>query len=117
MIRPSAAHKNGETRGRSMTIRDTRPTLGSTVIFLAAFAVGTYFTYAAVQGDFGVFRQVEINAEAEVLRTEAAQLRAALAEIENRTRRLSDDYLDLDLLDQQARDVLGYIRADEIVVR
>ncbi|MGL4320838.1 MAG: septum formation initiator family protein, partial [Paracoccaceae bacterium] len=31
--------------------------------------------------------------------------------------RLSDAYLDIDLLDQQARDVLGYVRADEIVIR
>ena len=38
-----------------------------------------------------------------------------VARIELLTRRLSDDYLDLDLLDQQLRDVLGYIRADEIV--
>ena len=37
--------------------------------------------------------------------------------MENRTRRLSDQFLDLDLLDEQARDVLGYIRADEIVIR
>jgi cell division protein FtsB len=35
----------------------------------------------------------------------------------NLTRRLSDDFLDIDLLDQQARDVLGYMRADEIVIR
>ena len=35
----------------------------------------------------------------------------------NLTHRLSDNYLDLDLLDQQARDVLGLIRADEIVIR
>jgi cell division protein FtsB len=40
-----------------------------------------------------------------------------LAELENRTHRLSDDYLDVDLLDEQARDVLGYVRADEIVIR
>ncbi|MGR3813148.1 MAG: septum formation initiator family protein, partial [Cognatishimia activa] len=32
-------------------------------------------------------------------------------------RRLSDDYLDLDLLDQQARSVLGLIRGDEMVIR
>jgi cell division protein FtsB len=37
--------------------------------------------------------------------------------MENLTTRLSDNYLDLDLLDQQARDVLGMIRADEIVIR
>ena len=42
---------------------------------------------------------------------------AAATEMENLTRRLSDNYLDLDLLDQQARSVLGMIRADEIVIR
>jgi cell division protein FtsB len=37
--------------------------------------------------------------------------------MENLTTRLSDNFLDLDLLDQQARDVLGLIRTDEIVIR
>jgi cell division protein FtsB len=37
--------------------------------------------------------------------------------MENLTHRLSDTYLDLDLLDQQARDVLGLLRSDEIVIR
>ena len=37
--------------------------------------------------------------------------------MENLTRRLSDSYLDLDLLDERARDVLGYVRADEIVIQ
>ena len=36
--------------------------------------------------------------------------------MENLTHRLSDDFLDLDLLDQQARDVLGLLRSDEIVI-
>jgi cell division protein FtsB len=30
--------------------------------------------------------------------------------------RLSDEFLDIDLLDEQAREVLGYVRADEIVI-
>jgi len=30
---------------------------------------------------------------------------------------VSDTYLDLDLLDEQARDVLGMVRADELVIR
>ena len=42
---------------------------------------------------------------------------ADVARMENLTQRLSDRFLDLDLLDQQARDVLGLVRADEIVVR
>ena len=55
--------------------------------------------------------------EARQLRQEMEVLRTEVARMENLTRRLSDDYLDLDLLDQQARDVLGLIRSDEIVIR
>ena len=33
------------------------------------------------------------------------------------TRRLSDEYLDLDLLDERAREILGYVRADEVILR
>ena len=35
----------------------------------------------------------------------------------NLTLRLSDHYLDLDLLDEQARSVLGVVRHDEVVLR
>jgi cell division protein FtsB len=82
-----------------------------------AFALGVYFTFAAVQGDYGMFARVAINAEAEGLRTERDKLAGDLAKMRNLTHRLSDDYLDLDLLDQQTRDVLGYMRSDEIVIR
>ena len=94
-----------------------RPALGAVVYFMLAFTLGSYFTFAAVQGDFGVFRRVQIDAEAADLRAERDRLVMELAEIENKTRRLSDEFLDLDLLDEQARDVLGMIRADEIVIR
>ena len=82
-----------------------------------ALTLGAYFTFAAVQGEFGVLRRVQIRAEAEALRFERDDLRQQLAVLQNLTHRLSDGYLDIDLLDQQARDVLGYLRADEIMIR
>lgn len=100
-----------------MTSSAARPAIGGLLIFALAFTLGAYFTFAAVQGDYGVFRRVQIKAETEVLRAERDQLQRVLAEMQNRTHRLSDDYLDIDLLDEQARDVLGYVRADEIVIR
>lgn len=99
--------------GRTGARRD----LGGLVFLALAFALGVYFTFAAVQGDYGLFRRVAITAEAEALAAERDRLAAELAEMQNLTRRLSDDYLDLDLLDEQARDVLGYMRADEIAIR
>ena len=94
-----------------------RPAIGNLMIFGLAIALNSYFTFAAVQGDFGLFRRLQIHAEAETLTIERDRLQAELAELQNRTYRLSDQYLDLDLLDEQLRDVLGYVRADEIVIR
>jgi cell division protein FtsB len=97
--------------------RQAQPAIGGMLFLFAMFLLGGYFAFAAVQGDFGVFRQVQIKAEADDLRAEKALLQAELTELSNRTHRLSDTYLDIDLLDEQARDVLGYVRADEIVIR
>lgn len=94
-----------------------RPGVATLMLILLAFTLGGYFTFAAVQGDFGVFRQVELAAEKKALVAERDRLATELAQMQNLTRRMSDTYLDLDLLDEQARDVLGYLRADEIVIR
>lgn len=100
-----------------MTAGKSRPTVGATLYFALAFTLGSYFTFAAVQGDYGLFRRIQINAEAAELRAERGRMTAELADVKNLTRRLSDDYLDLDLLDERARDVLGMLRPDEIVIR
>ena len=78
--------------------------------------VGAYFTFAAVQGDYGLFRRIQIEAERDLYQAELDALLAQTAEMTLLTRRLSDEYLDLDLLDQQARERLGYMRADEVVL-
>ena len=100
-----------------MTNTPSRISLGGIFYLVLAFTLGGYFTFAAVQGDYGVFRRVQIDAEADALRVERDRLAQELTQLTNLTRRLSDGFLDIDLLDQQARDVLGYMRADEIVIR
>ncbi|MEM8802290.1 MAG: septum formation initiator family protein [Pseudomonadota bacterium] len=97
--------------------RSNRPSFGALIFFSAAFALSIYFTFAAVQGDYGLFRRVEIEAEARDVAAELDALRGDVARMENLTLRLSDTFLDLDLLDEQARQVLGLLRADEIVIR
>ena len=95
----------------------TRPALGAMLFLVLALTLGSYFTFAAVQGNHGLFQRIETEAQIVTLRGTRDRLAGELERMENRTRRLSDDYLDLDLLDQQARDVLGMIRADELVIR
>ena len=99
-----------------MTRTLKKPGLGIVAYFAVMFSLGVYFMFASVQGDFGLFRRVEIEAEAATLAAERDRLAAEVAALENKTHRLSDTYLDLDLLDSQAREVLGLIRSDEIVL-
>lgn len=97
--------------------RTPRPAFGTFVFFTLALGLPTYFTFAAVQGDFGLFRRAEIVAEADALQKQLTHAQQEVARMENLTQRLSDNFLDLDLLDEQARSLLGMIRADEIVIR
>lgn len=95
----------------------SRPATGIVLFFALALTLSVYFMFAAVQGDFGVLRRAEVDGEKRILQEELAGLMAEIASAENKTRRLSDTFLDLDLLDQQARDVLGLVRANEVVIR
>jgi cell division protein FtsB len=94
-----------------------RAPLGALLYIGVMASLAMYFAYASVQGDYGLFRRVQIDAEARILAAERDALKAEVAVLQNKTRRLSDSFLDLDLLDEQAREVLGLVRSDEIVLR
>ena len=79
--------------------------------------LGLYFTFAAVQGDYGLFRRAEILSDAKKLEVELTVLKNEVDKMSNLTLRMSDEYLDLDLLDEQARDILGQIRSDEVIIQ
>ena len=91
--------------------------LGLAAHVAVACALGLYFAHAAVQGDHGLFRRVQAEARAEALAAELASLEARVERRRNLVRRLSDDFLDVDLLDERARRVLGYVREGEVVLR
>ena len=92
------------------------PPIGPLAVTLVSLTLAAYFVFSAIQGDYGVLRRAEYQAESNALRRNLEQLQISIALQENKTLRLSDHYLDLDLLDQQARDILGFIRPDEIVI-
>jgi cell division protein FtsB len=75
-----------------------------------------HFGHSAVQGQSGLFVNLAVETETKRLASQRDDLSAERAELENLTKRLSANYLDLDLLDERARDVLGYVRPDEVVL-
>lgn len=84
------------------------------ILLIAALAV---FGHSGLQGphSLAALRHAEL-VEAD-LKAELAATSAERRVMENRVRRLSDQYLDLDLLDERARAVLGYVRREELVIR
>lgn len=94
-----------------------RLSISAIIFFVVMILLGLYFAFAAVQGPSGILRRVQLQAETQELTQQRDRLQAEVDRIRNLTRRLSDDYLDLDLLDERARDVLGLVRRDEVIIR
>jgi cell division protein FtsB len=94
-----------------------RAGVGLAIYMIVMVTLGMYFTFSSIQGDHGLFRRVQIESETRALSAERDRLAVEVAALRNKTLRLSDTFLDVELLDQQARDILGMVRADEIVLR
>jgi cell division protein FtsB len=94
-----------------------RGSLGGTVFAVVVIALTCYLTFAALQGEHGLFQLFRVDAQETRLRAELTALLAERARIANKTERLSLGSLDLELLDEQARKVLGLGRPDEILIR
>lgn len=94
---------------------------GEVILNVAVFAGAAFliltFGYAAVRGPNGLAAQSNYQARSDILRTELANVKLYRNALENRVLRLSDSYLDLDLLDEQARRRLVVIRPDEQILR
>ena len=108
MIHPS--NRNGLSMSQRLSI-------SATVLLALAVALGLYFAFAAVQGPSGILRRIQVEAETRELAAERDRLKAEVQEMQNLTRRMSDADLDLDLLDERAREMLGLIRADGVILR
>lgn len=90
-----------------------RPYL-STCLFAALIA---YFGFQALTGDRGLLSQGARQRALAERSTELQSLVAQRRELETRAALLRDDHLSRDLLEERARAVLGFARADEYVIR
>ena len=86
-------------------------TLSATCIILCF-----YFIIASFNGEFGVSAKYELLAREKVLTKELDLLTQENIAIKNKVERLSDTSLDLELLDQQARKILGMIGEEEVII-
>ena len=50
-------------------------------VFTISLSLGLYFTFAAVQGDFGILRRAEINHDIQKLQAELTSLNVEIADL------------------------------------
>lgn len=86
-------------------------------IYVVLIAVLAVFSHSALQGEHGLVALHEAEALERDLSDELALIRDERRDRENLVRRLNENNLDLDLLDERARAILGYTRREELVIR
>ena len=75
------------------------------------------FGHSGLQGEHGLAALNEAEALERDLTAELAEIGDERQELKNLVRRLDANYLDLELLDERARAMLGYVRREELVIR
>lgn len=90
--------------------------LRHTVVTLLCFGIFLYFGYHLVHGDSGYFAQKGLEKKLASAEQKLVQKHEARQQLENRVKRLRPDSLDLDMLDERARVILGFMKPTERVL-
>ncbi len=75
-----------------------------------------YFAYHAVEGERGLRAYFALKHRTAIAAAALDTLRTERGTLEQRVRLLRPDSLDLDMLEERAREVLGLIGEDEVVI-
>jgi cell division protein FtsB len=76
-----------------------------------------YFAYSALSGEQGLARWTELQKKERELELELSNILAEKNEIRLRIGRLRPETLDLDYIEEIARERLAYAREDEIILK
>jgi cell division protein FtsB len=83
---------------------------------LACVLILFYLCFHRLSGERGVFALVSATKELEEIEVRLAEVKSERQSLENRVALLSNNSLDLDMLDERARIVLGHTGKDERVI-
>jgi len=93
-----------------------RYTIRRNLLTILGFCLGLYFSYHACFGERSVWRLMALEKSTARLSKEYDQLHGQRMALEGRVIRMRPGSLDPDMLEERARYVLGYVRADETVI-
>ncbi len=81
-----------------------------------SFGLFAYFTFHLLHGDMGYFALRGLSQKLTAAQEHHDAVKGERVALENRVRLLRSDSLDLDMLDERARAVLGFIGPNEVAV-
>lgn len=76
----------------------------------------SYFVFHSVYGNRGIIAYFKLQAEMENAYSKLARLKSERLMMENKTKLLRPESLDLDMLDEKARAILGVARPEEKIL-
>lgn len=83
------------------------------LLTLGCLGMILYFSYHMVTGGRGIVAYFKLNNEISSLYAELESVRAERINLEHKANLLKSKSLDIDLLEERAKEVLGYARAQE----
>ena len=88
----------------------------SVLLSLSLAILACYFIYHTIYGSKGFFTLAKLSNELEQKKEKLAIITKEKSLLENKVNSFSDKNIDLDLLDQQARRILGYASPEETIL-
>ena len=95
---------------------DTRRSLRRAIAPCLGICALLYFGYHTVQGDRSIIAYLRLNSQLARVNIELAESNEARAILTRRVNLLRPDNLDRDMLDEQARHILGLAHPHDVVI-
>jgi cell division protein FtsB len=96
--------------------RRIRATLFPLLVYILSGSIGTYFVWHAVNGERGLKTKDEYERKVAILTGELDNLKAEHALWNHRIALFSGRVIDRDLLDEEARAVLGRVHRNDLII-
>lgn len=100
-----------------MTLEEAKRPLSGVLFAALALNVSVWFVYQGFTGQNGAQARLLTEIQMQELNAQIVEREAELDRLENLTARLSSRSLDLELLDERARAVLGMIHVNEVLIQ
>jgi len=97
-------------------IRRLKRNVAVSILPLVSAGFVLYLGYHGLYGDHGLMTMMQLNKEIRSLELDLSAMREDSAMLEHRIRLLRPESLDVDLLEERARDQLGFARPEDLVI-